>query len=436
MHVLFVHTAFAATPFCSSIAALSAVLKRAGHTTSLLTVRDEAEDDEIVAAVKRADPEVIGFSFMTCRQHRVRHVSDLVRTACRDVPIIAGGAHPTTYPQETLSWGHFDAVFCGEADQTLLDWLADPDGQHFGVLSRDMNDTPGRARVSDVDALPDWDRGLFGDVSNAGNRFEIAVGVAFARGFCPFKCTFCGIDGYRRLHEQPTKGAMRMRGVQRVIDELLGVEKVVPVPSGFAAWDAVFPLERAWVGAFADAYAERVAQPLAVQLRVEQVTDFLIDALRRAGCDYAVIGMECGDEEYRRRFLDKPFKNEAAKKAVTGLQAAGITVHASFMLGLPFETKKHLASTIRFAQSLNAKELSWKYYTPERGTRLYKLCSDNELLIERFVDHPFGANRAMIRLMHSTQSDLDRTQFALSTFPGAVTSESRTEIEPPLVYRR
>jgi coproporphyrinogen III oxidase-like Fe-S oxidoreductase len=106
------------------------------------------------------------------------------------------------------------------------------------------------------------------------------------------------------------------------------------------------------------------------------------------------------------------------------------------MLGLPFETKKHLASTIRFAQSLNAKELSWKYYTPERWTRLHQLCSDNELLIERFVDHPFGANQAMIRLTHSTQYDLDRTQFALSSLPGAVTSESHTEMGPPVVYRK
>jgi anaerobic magnesium-protoporphyrin IX monomethyl ester cyclase len=419
MHVLFVHTALPGTPFNSSIAALSAWLKLAGHTTALLRVADEAEDDAVAAAVAQSGAEVVGFSFMTCRAERVAEVVPLVRRALPDASVIAGGAHPTTYPEATLRDLGLDAVFLGESEDALLHWLSDRDTPHPGLIRQGQDDAIVRARVADVDVLPDWDRALFGDVSNAGNRYEEAVGVAFSRGFCPFTCTFCGIDGYRRIHGQATSGAIVLRDVDRVMGELRRVPQSVPVTGGFAVWDAIFPLERGWVNRFADAYAAEIDEPLSVQLRVEQVTEHLVAALARAGCDYAVVGVECGDETYRGRFLDKPFSNAACALAVERLQDAGIAVHASFMLGMPFETPKHLAETVRFARALQPAELSWKYYTPERWTRLFKLCQDNDLLIDRYIDHPFGAHEAMIRLTHCTQADLDKAQEALRMVRGA-----------------
>ncbi len=419
MHVLFVHTALPYTPFNSSIAALSARVKQAGHTTALLTIQDEASDAEVQSALLESGADVVGFSFMTCRAERVASVVPLVRRTLPGVAVIAGGAHPTTYPEETLAGGDFDAVFCGEADDSLIQWLTAPDEPIPGILRRGTNDAVVRARVTDVDALPDWDRALFGDVSNAGNRYEQAVGVAFSRGFCPFTCTFCGIDGYRRLHGQPTQGAMVLRSVERVIQEMHRVPDVVPVPNGFSSWDAVFPLARKWVTQFAEAYASKIARPLAVHLRVEQITPGLVESLARMGCNYAVLGVESGDESYRRRFLDKPFTNDACVKAVARLQEEGILVHASFIVGLPFETPGHLAATVRLAQRLDASEISWKYYTPERWTRLHKLCEDNDLLVAHYVDHPFGASEAMIRLTHARQEDLDTAQSALRMIRGA-----------------
>jgi len=288
----------------------------------------------------------------------------------------------------------------------------------------------------DVDALPDWDRALFGDAYNGGNRYERALGVALSRGFCPFTCTFCGIDGYRRLHGQPTAGAMRLRSVARCMDELERAAMGSELADGFAAWDAIFPLDRRWVSDFSKAYAQRIAKPLAVQLRVEQVTEGLVADLASAGCNYAVLGLECGDETYRKRFLDKPFTNAAALTAVQRMEAAGIVVHASFIMGLPFETPQHLAATVRMAQEIGASELSWKYYTPERWTRLYQLCVDNDLLIPRYVDHPFGANEAMIRMTHCAQADLDKAHQALRIIRGPDPTESAPPSRPDVELRQ
>jgi len=436
MHILFVHAALPSVPFNSSIAALSAWLKRNGHTVELMIVQDQATGEAIEAAAGRTGAEVVALSFMTCRAERVAEILPSLRAGLPQARFIAGGAHATTYPEQTLQGMGLDAVCMGEGEESMLAWLDQPQQPHPGILRKGASDAVVRARVKDIDALPDWDRALFGDVTNAGNRYEQAVGVALSRGFCPFTCTFCGIDGYRRLHEQPTSGAMLLRSVRRCIEEMKAVPTQVPVTHGYAAWDAIFPLDRAWVSAFAEAYADQIAAPLAVQLRVEQVTERLVADLATAGCDYAVLGLECGDEAYRRRLLDKAFSNEAAYRAVSLLEGAGIAVHASFIMGLPMETPAHLAATVRMAQKVQASELSWKYYTPERWTRLYGLCADNDLLIPRYVDHPFGANEAMIKLTHCTQSDLDKAQAALRMIRGPTPTDTPAAARPALEMRR
>ena len=187
---------------------------------------------------------------------------------------------------------------------------------------------------------------------------------------------------------------------------------------GFAVWDEVIPSNRAWLEHFCTRYKTEIGLPLAFQMRVEQATEKTVQLLASGGCTYAVIGVETGDEAYRKRFLNKGFSNEQAIAAFQRLHAAGIDTFCSFMIGLPFETPQMLAKTIRLADTLNPTELSWKYYTPERGTALFPVLEEHNLLIERYIDHPYGAGEAMIRMTHCTQKDLNKASQALSFLRG------------------
>jgi radical SAM superfamily enzyme YgiQ (UPF0313 family) len=416
MDVLFVHTPIPGAPFSSSIAALSAWLKMHGHHTKLLTLPTQLSPADAGALFAPFSPDVVAWSFMSCRSKDIPALLQAARSALPGVRHIAGGAHPTTYPQETLPL--FDAIVVGEGEAPLLHWLSHPDEPHPGLMRQDQSDPVTHWWAPDVDALPDWDRDLFGNVRNHGNRYEQAIPIAFSRGFCPFSCTFCGVDAYRRVHKQPQRGASRLRQPARVLQEIKSALKDSFSPVGFAAWDEVLPMKRAWLQEFFTSYKEEVDLPFAVQLRIEQVSKTTVDILAKGGCDYVVIGVETGDEEYRRRFLNKPFSNAQTIEAFQRLHEAGITTFCSFMIGLPFETPKMLAKTVRLAQVLRATELSWKYYTPERGTALFPLLEEHQLLIEKYIDHPFGAHEAMIRMTHCTQTDLDHASAALALLRG------------------
>ena len=416
MHVLFVHTPIPGAPFCSSIAALSAYLKAHHYTVSLLTLNDGTTQSQLEAAFRDTTADVVAWSFMTCRWSEIPQWVAWTRAIRPDLKHIAGGAHPTTYPTETLPY--FDAIVVGEGETPLLHWLQHPERPHPGLIRRDSGDPVQRWREPDVEALPDWDRALFHYVSNDGNRYEQATPIAFSRGFCPFSCTFCGVDAYRRVHSQPQRGASRLRSVDRVMDEILNAAKAHHNPYGFAAWDEVLPGSKAWLSEFFGRYKAEVEQPFAVQMRIEQVTAKIVEILASGGCDYVVLGVETGDENYRKKFLNKGFNNEQTERAFQRLHDAGIATFCSFMLGLPFETPQMLAKTVRLAETLKPTELSWKYFTPERGTALFPLLKQHGLLIDRYIDHPFGANEAMIKMTHCTQRDLDTANHALSLLRG------------------
>ena len=416
MHVLFLHTPIPGAPFCSSIAALSAFLKREGHTTQLLTLEADTPLNEVKEAFQNSPAQVFAWSFMTCRWADVPALVQAAREIRPDVRHIAGGAHATSYPAETLP--HFDAIVIGEGETPLAHWLEAPNEPHPGLMRQGAGDPVLRWQEPDVNALPDWDRALFNYVANAGNRYEQANPIALSRGFCPFSCTFCGVDAYRRIHSQPQRGASRLRDVGRVMDEILVAAQQHKNPYGFAAWDEVIPGKKRWLADFFKRYKNEVGQSFAVQMRIEQVTETVVRILADGGCDYVVIGVETGDEAYRKKFLNKAFTNEQTEVAFQRLHEAGITTFCSFMLGLPFETPQMLAQTVRLAESLNPSELSWKYFTPERGTALFPLLRQHGLLIDRYIDHPFGANEAMIKMTHCTQHDLDRANRALALLRG------------------
>jgi len=442
MHVLFVHCAVPGVPFNSSIAALSGYLKQHGHTTSLLVLRDGVSTEEVHAAL-RADPcEVVAFSYMTSTSERATKWIREVRTVRPDVRIISGGAHTTLYPDQALAETEVDAICVGEGEEPLRLWMEDPHTAHPGILRKGHNDVLQRWWFPNPTDLPDWDRGLFGDCTNAGNRYEEAVGVALARGFCPFTCTFCGVDAYRRANKQPTSGAMRLREPRAVIDEMKRALDIIPVPQGFSAWDEILPLQRKWLAEFFELYRAEIGLPFAGQARIEQVNPKFVEILAKGGCDYLVIGVESGDENYRKRFLDKRFTNEQAIRAFQLLREAGITVFCSFMIGLPFETPSMLAKTLRLARQLQAHELSWKFYTPERGTKLIELCEQHNLLIPKYVDSPFGGHEPMIKMPNCRKEDIDKTCKAFEilrkqTKPGTFERWNATEQKPrPVLEHR
>ena len=87
--------------------------------------------------------------------------------------------------------------------------------------------------------------------------------------------------------------------------------------------------------------------PWSAFARVDTVSQEVFDLMAEAGCDSVSFGVETGNPEMLKR-IKKGIKLEQVDAAVKMCQQAGMIAHASFIIGLPGETKDTLRETEKF----------------------------------------------------------------------------------------
>jgi radical SAM superfamily enzyme YgiQ (UPF0313 family) len=153
----------------------------------------------IVREAESLAPRIIGFSLFT---RWVWHAYALVeQLAGGPWLMVAGGAHATVCPEETLRFG-FDVALSGEAEQSLVrvaDWLdgCDDLGRIPGAVFRrpdgDVGYGPPAQLIEPLDALapPYLAQDLFDrHWYDPSGRETAPGGIITSRG-CPARCTFC-----------------------------------------------------------------------------------------------------------------------------------------------------------------------------------------------------------------------------------------------------
>ncbi|MDD1663984.1 MAG: radical SAM protein, partial [Methanomicrobiales archaeon] len=121
---------------------------------------------------------------------------------------------------------------------------------------------------------------------------------------------------------------------------------------------------------FATEYREKIHLPFWCQSRVETITGEKVATLKEMGCDRISIGIEHGNEEFRRRVLRKHFTNRQVLEASSVLARYGIPVTVNNMIGFPGETRELAFDTIRLNRQITADSINCFAFKPYHGTRL------------------------------------------------------------------
>jgi radical SAM superfamily enzyme YgiQ (UPF0313 family) len=99
---------------------------------------------------------------------------------------------------------------------------------------------------------------------------------------------------------------------------------------------------------------------------------------------------------------------EVAKRFTKDCHDLGITIHGTFILGLPGETKETIEETIRFATEINPHTIQVSLAAPYPGTFLYKQALENGWLddanAELVDDH--GVQIAPLHYPHLSHSEI------------------------------
>nr|MBP6704570.1 cobalamin-dependent protein [Vicinamibacteria bacterium] len=178
---------------------LAAPLVAGGHEVRI--VDSAVEDDPQAAVLQALDGAcALGVSMVTGPMiTQGVSVAAAVRAARPDVPIVAGGWHPSILPEQTLRSPLFDAVVKGQGEITLAEIV-----ERWNVGERDLSGVAGSFFKRGDEVVANSPRG-YTDINTLPRRpFEILDFERYARkcrGFrwllycsshgCPWDCSYC-----------------------------------------------------------------------------------------------------------------------------------------------------------------------------------------------------------------------------------------------------
>lgn len=268
------------------------------------------------------------------------------------LPVIWGGLHPTSVPEDCLRAA--DHVCVGEGEETLLALLEALDGGALprgipGLWSRTAEGPvrgPARPLVADADDLPDPDYGSPDKVAIRRGRLrrgDPCVGSPMlalpASLGCPFAtCSFCGNTVLRRVLA-PDGGFYRLRSPPRVIEEIRASRQYFRRVRAVRFEDGVFGFERAWVQEFSSLYRREVGLPFSCMADPRVVDPEWVGLMRDAGLTEVFLGIQ-HTERVSRALYTRPVTNAQILAAGRALAAAGIRVNYQVVLDDPVSTEE------------------------------------------------------------------------------------------------
>src|SRR4051794_26508510 len=179
---------------------VAAALLESGCEVRVIDAAARHFEGDVVAEAEAFAPDVVGMGLFT---RWVWHAYELARELSGRFPLlVAGGAHATVRPEETLEHG-FDAVIVGEAEQAFPALVAQP--RHGIVVADPIADLDTIAPAIDAQHL--FDRHWY----DPTGRDVVPGGILTSRG-CPARCTFCA--------NYVTGRAFRFRSAAPVVAEL------------------------------------------------------------------------------------------------------------------------------------------------------------------------------------------------------------------------
>ena len=297
------------------------------------------------------------------------------------IPCVYGGVFATFAPEEIISNDGVDFVCRGEGEGALLElcqkmsrredvtnianlWVKKDDKIYKNVLRNPI----------DLDTLPFPDYDDFDDMAiyrpMTGKIWRM-LGIETARG-CPYSCSYCNSPSSSDLYnEQTGQTFYRQKSIYRIIEELKFLKKKYEVEFLYILADTFLSLKEDILKEFAQMYKD-IDVPFWMNTRPETVTEKKMNILEGMKIHRMGMGVEHGNEEFRKKMLNRRISNSKIIRAFEIASNANCSVTSNNMIGFPGETRELVFDTINFNRQLPEKvEATGAFiFSPFRGTPL------------------------------------------------------------------
>lgn len=328
-------------------------------------------------AIEDFNPDLIGVTIAdVCYTYAVSLLEKIKKKV--DIPVVAGGTTVTMSPEMVISNECINIICIGEGEDPLVELtnciVEAKDYSNIKNLWVKKNGkiikNPLRPlKKMNTLAIQDW------SIFNERQYYKPYCGKFYRTGFfelargCHFNCSFCNTSSYRKLY-RGLGSFVRTRSIDKAFDEVAYIKEKYDLELVFFIDDNFLGMPPKRFNYFCDQYKKRIGLPFYIQTRSETVKEDYVKKLKEVNISTIAIGIEHGDEEFRKRYLNRHMHNEDLKRAFDILHKHGIRSTANLIIGMPYEEENMFKKTVKLLREINPKSYSINYFQPYRGTRM------------------------------------------------------------------
>lgn len=398
-------------PYPFSLGYSSALLKRDidAEVRVLDGVAEKMTFEDMLDFVQKMDPDMVLMEISAPTAKDDMHLLQVVKERA-GATVAVSGALPTALPKETMAMAPWvDVCLIGEYELTTKDLV-----EHLSQ-GKALDDVSGlayrrndevvinerRPLLKDLDYLPFPDR-----EDLPATRYhdfcvhEPNVLMTTSRG-CSFGCIFC-VERWVTFNSP----LYRARSAKSIVDEIDYCIKRFGAKQVYFD-DQTFTLLKKHVLSVCDEIASRGLNMKWTCMGDAISVDYeTLKAMAEAGCIGMKFGLESSSQEILQN-IGKPLKLEKVKQVARWLDDLGMISHATYVFGLPGETRATVESTLDFALDLNTDSVQIAMATPFPGTPFYEWVRANNYLATNDWEMLDGAQHSVVSLPNLTSADIE-----------------------------
>lgn len=304
-----------------------------------------------------------------------------------NIPHLIGGVFPTMAPDLVLASPLVKNIVKGEGEEVVEKAIQGiPLSKIDGVWWKDEK---GNVKRNKPQALCNISRITpdFSEFSNVrwqrpmgGKIFKRALSMETYRG-CPYNCSYCNSPFMRDIHKSSGMGNfMRRKPVEVIERDLQYYIKHIDPDLIMFQDDSFLARPKKEIFDICELLS-KYKIPFWFNSRIENCTPEILSALKDAGVYRMTFGIECGNEEYRAKFLKRNVSNLVYEEYLNYINESNIPYSLNVVIGLPFETRDMVLETARVVRKAKGYDgLTISMFQPYHGTDLRQVAVESGFL--------------------------------------------------------
>ncbi|MFH2058564.1 MAG: radical SAM protein [Pseudomonadota bacterium] len=317
----------------------------------------------------------------------------IVKSLCPGIPVILGGAHATMEAEKILE-EHLciDYVVCGEGELTLkelTDIFIQERGQDVsgitGLCYRNSDGTiirnQDRQLIADIDSLPFPSRKFINtDFYMRMNAKSLPftkrepLGILMTSRGCPFNCIFCSTKIMWKRHWRALSAERVIQDIEHLI-KTEGVREIV-------IYDDQFIINKKRVHKICDYLIVKklgITLSLPAGTSVWLIDETLLKKMKKAGFYRLCFPIETGNLN-SIKFIRKKINLSEILEKIKIANRLGFWTQGNFILGFPYETRKEIEETIKYAYNCGLDYVFFYIAKPFAGSEMYDIYKKEGLI--------------------------------------------------------